>query len=648
MIRVLDKSVSDKIAAGEVIERPLSVIKELVENSVDAGAGTITVEIKNGGKTYMRVTDDGCGIPQDQVGTAFLRHATSKIEKVNDLASIGTLGFRGEALASIAAVTRTTMITKTRDEKTGRRLTIYGGQTVEDTAAGCPDGTTIVVTDLFYNTPARREFLRADAAESAQIINFVSEMALSFCSVKFQMINNGKILFTSTGSGDLKSTIDSVYMRREYDDLVPLSYSSESCEVSGYISRPSLSRPSRREQFFFVNGRVVDSKVIEKGISKGYRERLFEGRFPVAFIMVNVDPADVDVNIHPNKREVRFHDEQSVISAVENAVRNALAEDKAVIDFTDYFVNKEEKDTEQKKSTEEKEIDKETINILLSTKRESENKVLKEKDVVQESIDFKDKGGSGQASISDDTDSNFTDNGSVNLNKNIVNQNDVSDTKSEQAETDHAAYEGGETLPFDIYPETRPFDFSDLKVRDIIFDTYITATAGDDFYLIDQHAAHERVRYEKLVSSYLEGEKAVQPLLTPVTIDVPFSQMEGIDEITGPLISMGYSIEQFGPNTLIIREIPAYMTITEAESFARDYISQQPEYRGWNKVVVDKLIMRSCKGAVKANDVLSMDEAVSLIKQLSKCRNPFSCPHGRPTFIRFSKYRIETFFKRIQ
>lgn len=543
MIKVLDKSVSDKIAAGEVIERPLSVIKELVENSVDAGASNITVEIKNGGKTYMRVTDDGCGIPADQVKTAFLRHATSKIEKVNDLASIGTLGFRGEALASIAAVTRTSMITKTSDEKTGRRLTIYGGQIVEDTAAGCPDGTTIVVTDLFYNTPARREFLRSDAAESAQIISFVSEMALSFCSIKFQMINNGKILFTSTGSGDLKSTIDSVYMRKEYDDLVPLSYSSGSCRVSGYISRPSLSRPSRREQFFFVNGRVVDSKVIEKGISKGYRERLFEGRFPVAFIMVNVDPADVDVNIHPNKREVRFHDEASVVSAVENAVRNALAEDKAVIDFTDYFSGGKEKSENQAGGTEQGKNDDKTINELLSTKRESENKKLTERDVVQESIDFrenKDEFSDQEITISDNNNEGIN---KVNLNKNMVNINKAPDNN--RTESENAG------LPFDLYPETRPFDFSDLKVRDIIFDTYITATAGDDFYLIDQHAAHERVRYEKLVSSYLEGEKAVQPLLTPITIDVSFSQMEGIDEITEPLISMGYSIEQFGRTHLL-------------------------------------------------------------------------------------------------
>ena len=337
MIKVLEKQVADKIAAGEVIERPASIIKELVENSIDAGAGSITVEIKNGGKSYIRVTDDGCGIPQDELRTAFLRHATSKISMASDLDSITSLGFRGEALASIAAVTRTSMITKQRDSKTGSRIVIEGGEVICVESTGCPDGTTVVSTDLFYNTPARREFLKNDAHETAAVTELVSEMALAFSDRRFQLIVNGNVVFSTTGSGSIKDTVISVYRQREYRDLVEIAGEQGGYSIRGCISRPSLSRSSRKDQVFCVNGRVVESKVIEKGIRNGYRERLFEGRYPVVFLLIDTDPASIDVNIHPNKKEIRFHDENSVINAVSQTIIQGLASDEAVIKVGDYF-----------------------------------------------------------------------------------------------------------------------------------------------------------------------------------------------------------------------------------------------------------------------------------------------------------------------
>ena len=384
MIKVLEKQVADKIAAGEVIERPASIIKELVENSIDAGAGSVTVEIKNGGKSYIRVTDDGCGIPQDELRTAFLRHATSEISMASDLDSITSLGFRGEALASIAAVTRTSMITKQRESKTGSRIVIEGGEVVCVETTGCPDGTTVVSTDLFYNTPARREFLKNDAHETAAVTELVSEMALAFSDRRFQLIVNGNVIFSTAGSGNIKDTVISVYRQREYRDLVEISGEHGGYRIRGCISRPSLSRSSRKDQVFCVNGRVVESKVIEKGIRNGYRERLFEGRYPVVFLLIDTDPASIDVNIHPNKKEIRFHDENSIINAVSQTIIQGLASDEAVIKVGDYF----HQDNDRKPL---KNVQVDIKNVLSSMRENADNTEKTDyKTVIHEDLDHTD------------------------------------------------------------------------------------------------------------------------------------------------------------------------------------------------------------------------------------------------------------------
>ena len=343
MIKVLDKNVADKIAAGEVIERPISIVKELVENALDAGADNLVVEIKNGGKTYIRVTDNGCGIPCEEVETAFLRHATSKIETASDLDAIDTLGFRGEALASIAAVTRTELVTKTADRKTGTRLVLHGGAVILKEQTGCPDGTTIVITDLFYNTPARLKFMKTDSAESGLIIDFISQMALAYKNVKFRLINNGKILFSTLGDGNRLNTILRVYNDVDARNMVPVSFKEDGIEIEGYISTPAFSKTTRGSQIFFVNGRVVSSKVIERGVTAGYKERLFEGRYPVTYLFLHVDPHTIDVNIHPNKREVRFDHETLVTDFISRAIRDALSTKDAVVDAGNLFRNMDKK-----------------------------------------------------------------------------------------------------------------------------------------------------------------------------------------------------------------------------------------------------------------------------------------------------------------
>ncbi len=625
MIRVLDKSVADKIAAGEVIERPVSIVKELVENAVDSGARSIVTEIKNGGKSYIRVTDNGCGIPREEAETAFLRHATSKIRTAGDLSAIETLGFRGEALASIAAVTHTEMVTKTADAKSGTRILIHGGEVISSGPTGCPDGTTVLVTDLFYNTPARAKFLKSDSAESGRIINLISQIALAYPEIKFRLVNNGNILFSTAGNGDLLSAILSVYKLKEYEDLIPVNYSREKTRITGYISKPSLSRTNRKDQIFFVNGRVVESRVLERGVSEGYRERLFEGRFPVVFLFLQTDPADLDVNIHPNKRQVRFEREEETAELVAEAVRASLGTREAVIQAKDVFRNKVFANDEKE--------DREQVDIkqILKTKREESKRIS---DLQQ----FHKYEATQKRRVEEDRGE-----------REIFPVPYVSPADERSIDETGKEKESVATKPELIIesPVLSPFDFDELHLTGSIFGTYITAVDEDSFYLIDQHAAHERVFYEKLVGEYMADEKLRQPILTPILIEVPPAVSESRYTWMDSLGEMGFSIEEFGQNSYIIREIPTFMDISEAEEFVHIYLDSITEGTDLNNtVVINKLITKSCKSAVKAHDYLSAEEMKSLIDQLKACRNPFSCPHGRPTFIKFSQYEIERMFKR--
>ena len=625
MIRVLDKSVADKIAAGEVIERPVSIVKELVENAVDSGARSIVTEIKNGGKSYIRVTDNGCGIPREEAETAFLRHATSKIRTAGDLSAIETLGFRGEALASIAAVTHTEMVTKTADAKSGTRILIHGGEVISSGPTGCPDGTTVLVTDLFYNTPARAKFLKSDSAESGRIINLISQIALAYPEIKFRLINNGNILFSTAGNGDLLSAILSVYKLKEYEDLIPVNYSREKTRITGYISKPSLSRTNRKDQIFFVNGRVVESRVLERGVSEGYRERLFEGRFPVVFLFLQTDPADLDVNIHPNKRQVRFEREEETADLVAEAVRASLGTREAVIQAKDVFRNKVFANDERE--------DREQVDIkqILKTKREESQRIS---DLQQ----FHKYEATQKRRVEEDRGE-----------REIFPVSAVSPADERSIDETEKEKESVSAKPELIIesPVLSPFDFDELHLTGSIFGTYITAVDEDSFYLIDQHAAHERVFYEKLVGEYMADEKLRQPILTPILIEVPPAVSESRYTWMDSLGEMGFSIEEFGQNSYIIREIPTFMDISEAEEFVHIYLDSISEGTDLNNtVVINKLITKSCKSAVKAHDYLSAEEMKSLIDQLKACRNPFSCPHGRPTFIKFSQYEIERMFKR--
>ena len=609
MIRILDKSTADKIAAGEVVERPLSVVKELVENSIDAGAKKIAVEIKNGGKSYIRVTDDGCGIAADECEKAFMRHATSKIIKAEDLNSISTLGFRGEALASIAAISRTELLTKTKESKTGSKLIIEGGQIIENTPVGCPDGTTMVIRNLFFNTPARLKFMRADSAESSSVIEFVTDIALAYPDIRIQMINNDKILFATNGRGNRGQTIATLTSSILADKLIPFIYEEEGITVEGYVSGPGESRSSRKNQVFFVNGRVIDSKVIEKGINRAYSDRLFEGRFPICYLFITVSPERMDVNIHPNKRQVRFYDEDAIINTVKKGIVTALDSEEAVPTIKEKL--KPYNKIENKKDNPKEVRDAVDINSLLSNYEQTKES-----------------------------------------NKTIFEQNTVETPKEkeivETQEQIKIAVQEEISKPIFTVTEPKRFDFSSLQIHGQFFGTYIQLSDEETIYFIDQHAAHERIFFEKLMNQFQSREKHRQPLLIPITFEVSHADKEREDLWLTVLEDMGFSLDEFGPLSYRVSEIPMFMSMSEAEDFLSDFTDGIGTYEDIrDNKTLDKIATRACKAAVKANDYLSKEEIKQLITDLDKCNNPFSCPHGRPTFIKITKSDLEKRFKRI-
>jgi len=589
----LPKEVADKIAAGEVVDRPLSVVKELLENAIDAGANSIIVEIKNGGKSYIRITDNGCGIPKHQLLTAFERHATSKIRTAEDLDSVVTLGFRGEALASISAVSRVEVITKTPEETVGQRLIIAGSElvTMEDT--GAPEGTTIIVTDLFYNTPARQKFLKSDGAESTLILDFLSKMAVAYSGIRFRVMQNGRVVFSTAGKGNVPASILTVFSKEIHDPLLAVSVVESPLSLEAFVSAPTYTRTSRKQQLFFVNGRYIKSKVLEEAVEEAYFQRIPEGRYPAVFLFLSLAPDSLDVNIHPNKKEVRFEDPAGVRRFVSRSIAEALAGPQNVPEIPAKALFRYEEPFESRREFQpkEREID---INELLSTKRASQ--------MVMEAPP------------------------ALEIKREVVLPKETE-------------------LPAPI----KNNDFlRNIRVLDSVFGTYILGTDEENLYFIDQHAAHERVFYERLLAGEKRREKGAQLLLVPLILETSAAVAAQPDRLLQALGPFGFEVEVFGAKSFIIKEIPSFMTQEEAREFLEAFLDQAEE----NKVFSDarkmeKIIMDSCKSAVKGNSHLDRKEMEKLLEDLSKAENPFSCPHGRPTFIKMTKAEMEKLFYRV-
>ena len=596
-INLLPPEISEKIAAGEVVDRPFSIVKELVENSIDAKADNIVVDIKSGGKAYIRVTDNGAGIPAGEAERAFSRHATSKIEKLEDLNSIGTLGFRGEALTSIAAVSKVELITKTNSEKTGSRLLMEGGRLVENSPAGCPDGTTIIVRDVFYNTPARLKFLKTDASESSLIIDFVSKMALAYPSIRFRMINNDSPLFATRGNGSIYDNILTIYSKETGNRLIEIDEKEESFQLLAYISPPDINRASRRGQVYFVNGRSIRDKVLESAVSDAYRERLAEGRAPLIYLFLQVPQNSIDVNIHPNKKEVRFEDNKAISEFVTTALMKGL---KSVEGLS----NLKMKDPFKVRSSSGKYTGYENRNNEIDTVRENESNIVRD----EEQVDI----------------------------KSLLYTKRHEELPSQRNSRPVPSTECSNSL-----------NFRELKPMGSIFATYILASDEFRFYLIDQHAAHERIFYEKLLNQFNSSEKNTQLLIAPIMLDTSPAAANGAEMWTEKLTGMGFQIEPFGIKTFLVKGIPSFMDMEGAGKFLENFVEEM----GDKTAVIDsdklnRIITKACKSAIKANNLLSMEEIRHLLIELGETRNPFSCPHGRPTVLTLSKQDIERLFKR--
>lgn len=650
MIRILDEFIADKIAAGEVIERPLSIVKELIENSIDAGSSQIVIEIKNGGKSYIRVTDNGSGIVSDEIELAFERHATGKISKLSDLDHINTLGFRGEALASITAISRLTVYSKTADSELGTKLKMQGGTTVSIEKTGMNTGTTMVVEDVFYNTPARRKFMKSDAAEATVIIDMIQKIAIYYSHIAFRLINNKQTVIATPGTGDILTTIQSIYP--SYRELIEI----DGDYVHGFISDPGSTKSNKRGQIFFVNGRYISSSTIEKGIIKGYGDRIFSGH-PICILFIEVNLETIDVNIHPNKKEIKFLHEEDIVKDIENAIKRVINSENTIPSA----MGLRSEGTSYTKASSAVDITASNAERL-SSETYQDNSLKSASSVNEKStqVDIKSFLAS-KTRVSDITDTytpdglaestqNCTDTDSVkggfeeaNHNNNTSNANN-NDVKINDNAKDNAIIKKQIAIKA---PNVQTFDFDSLVYKGYLFDTYIIMQSADIAYLIDQHAAHERIMYERFITVYNDSEHVSQPMLMLFSIetssDVYADERFWMDD----LARLGFDIDDFGNNTFIVRGIPTYMDRGEAEIFLHTYI-EDPESRSdrGNTTVIDKLIMRSCKAAVKGNNKLSTMEIEELIKQLSNCVNPFSCPHGRPTFIRFTLSEISRAFKR--
>lgn len=634
-INILDASVANMIAAGEVVERPASVVKELVENALDAGASEITIEIKNGGISYMRVTDNGRGIDAGDVGLAFMRHATSKILEAKDLEKIGTLGFRGEALCSIAAVARVAMTTKTAEAKNAVRVYIDGGEMEDVGEAGAPDGTTVEVKNLFYNTPARMKFLKKDTTEAGYIADIVEKFVLSHPDVSFRFINNGKQVLFSAGDGSMVNAIYTVYGKDYARSVLPIDYCDSVIRATGYIGKSNISRPNRRQQSFFVNGRSIQSKTMTAALEEAYKNQIMIGKFPFAVIDLLVNPAFVDVNVHPHKTEVKFSDERKVFDTVYWAVKNALYE-KPIVPQVELA-----KTTPKKEAYKSEEFTAERRPyIQVPIPSQTEKATLAPH--VQE---YRHQTQPPAASVQEPAQ------------KQVVLEKSTA-VLQETAETPYQVQNGPVQQPSEQAEETpaapliepQPAsDNMDYRIVGQLFDTYIVLERGDEALLIDQHAAHERLNYEQLRRDLAQNTPRVQSLLSPVVVDLSAPEFSYVTENLERFAALGFDASEFGKNAVLINGAPMGIAY---EDIGDLFVELTGQMMAQNKQIISEtyeyaLYTIACKAAIKANHRLSEAEIHALVDEVFALDGINTCPHGRPITISLTKRELEKQFKRI-
>lgn len=688
-IAVLDQNTIDKIAAGEVVERPSSVVKELVENAIDAGATAVTVEITDGGKKLIRITDNGSGIEADQIPLAFCRHATSKIEKVEDLEQITSLGFRGEALSSIAAVSQVELITKTPSAITGSRYIIEGGAERSLEELGAPDGSTFLVRNLFYNTPARSKFLKSDMTEANYIHTLMEQLALSHPEISFKYIQNKQVKLHSSGNYNVKDVIYSVYGKDIAKALLEADYENDFMKITGFVGKPEIARGNRGFENYYINGRYVKNIIITKAIENAYRGFLMQHKFPFVSLQMEMEGNDLDVNVHPAKREVRFAREQEVYEAVYDTVRKALTKKEMIPSFT---IGKEEKAPPQ-------EVPKPAdIPEPFETKRRKtiyeRNRPLREFSATYGEKIFEDTAPTkyNNTEFSRNTDSQSPPapagvSSSIQDNKEVFSREEEAlfhgtlhqaskneDTCPEPEKIQRQEAPFSEPVPKDSQkatekagertsaPKSSPKQMelfeekllapeSRNKIRLIgqVFDTYWLVQFGEYFYIIDQHAAHEKIYYEKFVKEFRENTVTSQYLNPPMIVTLNLQEEAVLKDNETYFRQFGFEIEHFGGKEYCISAVPSNLYGLTEEQLFLDMLDHLTDARGKDlfEIFAQRLATMACKAAVKGNHAMSSQEAEKLIDQLLKLDNPYHCPHGRPTIISMTKTELEKKFKRI-
>ncbi len=642
MIRVLDSDTINKIAAGEVVERPASVVKELVENAVDAGASRITVEVEDGGRTFIRVTDNGYGIKREDVRKAFYRHATSKITSIEDLLTVSSLGFRGEALSSIASVGMVEMFTKAEDEDAGTKYVIEGGDEITLEDASCAPGTSITVRYLFFNTPARRKFLRAPATELGYINDVMTHIALSHPEISFSLISGEKTKLRTAGNMSIKDMIYQIYGRDAAANLMPIDYESDLLKMSGYLGKPAISRGNRAGENYFINGRFIKNFVITKALEEAYKPYVMQHKFPFAVLHLDIDPSYIDVNVHPAKMEMRLNEGNRFYEEIFNAIRNVI-EGRELIP-----------------------------RVLLDKPIKSAFEEGQEKDKYVKTPETFDPSGKDQK----------TGLGNVVFELPKYDKDEVYPRKfnSLKKPQEHSPVKGEQmSLPFaydtqetekdearepEPYKKPEPSKEPDMlgdlgllteenrakhKLIGQLFATYWLVSFEDNLFIIDQHAAHEKVLYERFTKTFLQGNVPSQQLMPPLIVTLTPNEIDMIERNIHVFEKAGFELEPFGDKEYAVRSLPADLYGADPREYFMDFMdNMMDEYRsGTSELISDRIATMACKAAVKGNDVLSFKEADALIDELLKADNPYNCPHGRPTIISISKYELEKKFSRI-
>ena len=710
-IHILDSVTVDKIAAGEVVERPASVVKELVENSIDAGARMITVEIKDGGISMIRITDDGCGIEKSQIEKAFMRHATSKIETSDDLAYVTSLGFRGEALSSICAVCQVEMITKTKEDFTGIRVNCNGGVLQEPSEVGAPDGTTIIVRNIFYNTPVRQKFLKSKTTEGTYISDLMQHLALSKPHISFKFIQNGQTRFYTSGNGNVKEIIYRIYGKEVSDNIIHMKNSVEGLSLEAFLGKPVLNRATRAFETIFVNGRYIKSNLLSNVLEDAYKNHLMQHKFPFFILYFDIDTEKIDVNVHPTKMDIRIQEPDTFFDIIREWVKKALLETNLIPEVV--LVDRKEQKAEEadkqrlltklvpepfEKKRNEENLVRETGNygaqdvkpektiptilkkpVFETITRDSlkntsfkshennstEPKIEKE---IKDTVESTRKEIKGTPNIEVEEECFFEEHvqekptkiqvqeASNNL-KEVVEPSKIISSKDTHTGTTNKILKQDEFI-FVEKPEQMELSFDKFfeessrekyRILGQIFDTYWLITCEDKLFIMDQHAAHEKVMYEKFVKQMEAHTIETQQINPPVILTMTLSERQTYLDYQEYFATLGFALEEFGGNEYALREIPLNLYgYNEKELFLSILDSlMESNIRNNKKLILEKIASMSCKAAVKGNQSISFEEAQELVDTLFTLENPYNCPHGRPTIISMSKYEIEKKFKRI-